>query len=247
MDNKNIKFEAQGGQPNRNSWNYELILQPNSKFILNFSLKSLKVENNTSVESVEDSVFNGDFTVSSENVNCALSFSNIYKSAKSQDKGDLSSTISLAPQPYPKKMSALITLDGFCDFKKDNWGVYMKTNCNLKEFFKTCYQVELFDIPNYLNGNFSGNTTTQADKDYDDWYCCYDKFELDSDGNYTHLHSYANHDYVSRWTQKKSGKYIIRGNNIILDTETLKLFFENKKLSYAKWNEHKLNWEPKMI
>ena len=246
METKNITFEAQGGKPDSNSWNYKLIIKHNSEFILNFHLRSWQGDSNWSDASVDDWVYSGKFTVALDNGMYALTFSDIYKSGKSQANGDWSGPKPIVAQPYMNKMSALIKVDGTCDFKKDAWGVYMKGGSKVKEFFKTYYQFEMVDLvlPNILNGNFCGDTTTQEHKDYDDWYVRCDKFDLNPNGTYVHFYSSANHDYDSGWTSKKTGKYLIRGKKIFLDNDTLNMVWENGKLSHANWGAFNLKWTP---
>ena len=244
METNQIIYEAAGGEEDSNSWTYKLCLKHNSEFVLKFHLRSWQGDSNWSDASVDNSVYTGNFTVALDNGLYALAFSNIHKSGDSQANGDWSGPKPISAHAYPGKMSAVIKADGTCDFKKERYGVYMKSIDQVKEFFKTYFPTDS-SVSKTLNGIFYGDTTTQAHKDYDDWYCCADQFELSLDGSFRHLDSYCNHDYDSGLKLIKSGNYVICNDEIRLGKETLKTVMENGKLSYANWGQFKLGWTGK--
>jgi hypothetical protein len=139
METSNLKFHAEGTVENKSTWKYELIVNPNNKFVLNFNLSSWNGPQNFEDRSKDDWIYEGNFTCSKRGLIYILDFSDIYKSGTSQANGDMTGPKPIAREQYTKGMSARISQNGTCDFKKEKWGVAMKGSSNIKEFFETHY------------------------------------------------------------------------------------------------------------
>jgi hypothetical protein len=132
---ESIQFEATGEQ-DISSWGYKLILRPNNKFTLNFHLKT--AEKNQS-DSVDDWIYEGNFTPSSYGEFYYLNFSNIYKSGTSKAKAK-GKAKPIPRQQFTEEMTAKIKPDGTCEFIKEKSTISMKGNIiNVKQFFETNY------------------------------------------------------------------------------------------------------------
>ena len=138
IDNKNcIQFEAAGGEPDGSAWSYKLAIKPNNQFTLNFhhNTGEMRLQD----ESVDDWIYEGNFTASTYQEFYYLTFSNIYKTGTSKAKGK-GKAKPIARQQYEKGMEAEIKPDGSCEFKKDNRMALMKAHGNnVKQFFDTKY------------------------------------------------------------------------------------------------------------
>ena len=201
-------------------------------------------ESNWSDASVHDWVYDGDFTASLVEGTYVLNFTNIYKSGKSQANGDWSGPKPIPTEKYTKELSVVINIDGTCKLKKDKWGVLMNGGKSVHEFFKTYYpNILKTEYPKFLNGSFSGNTTTENDRMMGgSWFECYNRFDFKPDGTFTLLYSYANHDYSSDWEKKDSGTYSINNTQIIAGKNILLVEWKNGETSQAIWNGDTLKW-----
>ena len=124
-------------------------------------------------------------------------------------------------ESYIKPMSASISPDGSCNFKKDSTGVYMKGPAyDLKQFFYAVNPHLDISSPSIL-GTFIGETTfvtvAMPFTDFGDVTTyCKDQFIFDAHGNFN-THGNYDHQFVdqnSEWIKKDSGTYTINGHTI---------------------------------
>ena len=137
MESSNIRYQAEGGEKEKSTWKYQLIIQPNNKFVLNFNLCSWNGADNFEDRAINDWIYEGDFICSKYGESYILAFSNIYKSGTSQ--APKTEPEPIATEQYTKGMKARISQNGKCEFKKENWVVNMNGSTNVKEFFDTHY------------------------------------------------------------------------------------------------------------
>ena len=236
MDNS-LHFEAEGGNKDSSSWTYKLTINNNYTFKLNFYLRSWMGDSNWSDASVDDWVYDGKFNFSMNGDTYVLNMTDIVKSGTSQANGDWSGPKQIPLESYTKNMSAIVKLDGSCEFKKEKWGVFMKGGTGVKHFFQDSISPAGNKHSQFFEATFSGDTTTESHKSYDDWYVCNDQFSLNEDGTYIHRFTYANHDYDSGWQLKDQGKYSIQGKLIKAGYHTLEITKEyNGLVSEVKWS-----------
>ena len=151
METSNLKFQAEGAVEDKSTWKYQLIIQPNNKFVLNFNLCTWNGPENFEDRARDDWIYEGNFNCAKDGTSYSLHFSDIFKSGTSQANGDKTGPKPVAREHYRKGMKAKITQHGKCDFTKEKWVVAMNGSTNVKEFFDAHYPNILTSLETNVN------------------------------------------------------------------------------------------------